>query len=454
MAPPDLDMLATRLGAHSDRMLQLILRAASRSSSIEPYHPWDKLRHRQPPDDMTAEEWWFVTKVARRSVQRELALHDERGLPFTYALTDNILRSIEEVNRRLSGTIGIGERVANAANRNSYLISSLMEEAITSSQLEGAATTRAVAKEMLRTGRAPANRDERMIRNNYAAMLRVGDFRDELITPDRICEIQRIVTEGTLRDPAAAGRFQQPGEQRVAVCDEFGSVLYAPPPAEQIAPLVDQLCDFVNTPPDSGAYLPPVIRAIAAHFMIGYVHPFEDGNGRTARALFYWLMLREDYWLTEFIPISRILRKAPVQYAYSYLYTEQDDNDLTYFVIHQLNVIATAIRDLQEYFTQKIREAREFQRTIATLPGELNPRQHALLQNALADPRTEYTVRGHADFHRVVRQTARDDLSALESLGYLVKDATGRRHTWHPAPYLSATLASVDREPTGRRRSR
>jgi Fic family protein len=63
--------------------------------------------------------------------------------------------------------------------------------------------------------------------------------------------------------------------------------------------------------------------------MLGYEHPFEDGNGRTARALFYWSMLNQGFWLTEFLTVSKILRKAPAKYARSFLYTEQDSNDLT-----------------------------------------------------------------------------------------------------------------------------
>ena len=84
------------------------------------------------------------------------------------------------------------------------------------------------------------------------------------------------------------------------------------------------------------------IRAIILHFWLAYGHPFVDGNGRTARALFYWAMLHEGYWLFEFISISNILRKAPAQYGLSFLYSETDDNDLTYFIVAQTKVIRRA----------------------------------------------------------------------------------------------------------------
>lgn len=44
--------------------------------------------------------------------------------------------------------------------------------------------------------------------------------------------------------------------------------------------------------------------------MIAYMHPFVDGNGRTARALFYWYMLKSGYWLTEYLSISRVIAKS------------------------------------------------------------------------------------------------------------------------------------------------
>lgn len=351
-----------------------------------------------------------------------------------------MLRGVEEVNRHLSGHIGIAEQVTNPANRNQYLVNSLIEESITSSQLEGASTTRAVAKAMIRSGRPPASRDERMITNNYAAMRRIGELRSDKITPEAILEIQRIVTDGTLDSPDVAGRFQVAGEARVGVYDNYDNLLYSPPPAQLIEERVARLCEFANGELDSASYVPPVIRAIITHFMIGYEHPFVDGNGRTARALFYWVMLRQDYWLTEFISISRILRAAPSKYALSYLHTEQDESDLTYFILYQLEVIQKAIKDLHSYLERKVQEVRDFQRSMATLPGEFNYRQIALLQNALHRPDAQYTVISHGRSHNIVRQTARQDLFELERRGLLRRETVGKKFVWRPDERLLQKL--------------
>ena len=199
------------------------------------------------------------------------------------------------------------------------------------------------------------------------------------------------------------------------------------------------MCDFANDELN-GEYVPPVVRAIALHFMLGYDHPFQDGNGRTARALFYWAMLNRGYWLTEFLSISRILKAAPAQYARSFLHTEQDDNDLTYFILYQLQVIQRSIQELHSYLNRKIRDLQEVRRSLAAMPGEFNHRQLAVLQHAMNNSDAQYTVQSHMNSHSVVHETARKDLLELEQRGLLNKHLVGKAFVWVPVPDLSILL--------------
>ena len=436
MPPPRLDTIMRDLqGQGLMRFAEVVNKQSEIEVASAPYLPWDQLRYRKPPDGLSHEEWWLITKLGRRGLQRRTPLTDPAGRPFTYALTDEALKAIEEVNRHLSGHIGMAERVANSANRDRYLVNSLMEEAITSSQLEGALTTQPVAKEMIRTGRPPITRDERMILNNYSAMRRIRELRKQPVSIELIQEIHRIVTDGTLDDASAAGRFQRPDEPRVVVGDQYHNVFHIPPPAADLPERLALVCDFANGA-IGDTYIPGVIRAIIVHFMLGYEHPFEDGNGRTARALFYWIMLNEDYWLTEFLSISRILKNAPSRYGNSFIHTEQDDNDLTYFILYQLTVLQRAIRELNAYLERKVAEVREFQQALPAVPGEFNHRQLALLQHALRHPGAQYTVHSHGTSHEVVRQTARQDLFDLERRQLLTRHLRGRTFVWSPVADL------------------
>ncbi len=421
------------------RMVSLLLAAPADPVG---YPPWDELRHLVPPPGLTCHEWWFAVKVRRNSARRDTGLTDQYGKPFTYTLPDQVLREIEFVASTASGQIALTEEVTNPATRDRYLVNSLIEESIRSSQLEGAATTRMVAKDMIRTGRQPRDRSERMIANNFAAMRLIGELRGERLTAEIICELHRVVTADTLDDPDAAGRFQRPDEPRVGV---YGTdpdhPLYQPPPARLLPERIEALCAFANAPADSdGAYLPPVLRAITLHFMLGYEHPFHDGNGRTARALFYWAMLRHGYWLTEFLSISRILRRAPARYARAYLHTETDDNDLTYFYLHQLGVLHEAIDGLTVYLERKMHEVRALRERLDPIDTQLNHRQLTLLRHALDQRDAAFTVQSHRSAHRVVTETARQDLAGLADLGLLRRRKVGKRYVFLAVPDIAARL--------------
>lgn len=439
--PPNIDTIM-RATLDTRRFVQVMEHTRSGVLSSE-YLPWDKLRFKQPPGDLSHEEWWLAVRWVRRTSQRDLSLLlAVDGSPFTFTLPDVVLEAIETINRDASGAITISEQVTNPATRDRYVVSSLIEEAITSSQLEGAVTSRRRAKEMIQSGRPPRDRSERMILNNYHAMQRVSELRGERLTPEMICEIHRIVTDGTLDNPEAAGRIQDDDTDRIAVWGDGDQLLHRPPPVGQLPDRIHRLCEFANGA-GTGAYMPPVLRALAVHFMLGYDHYFEDGNGRTARAIFYWSMLHQGYWLAEFLTVSRILKKAPGQYARSFLLTEQDDGDLTHFFIYHLGVIQRAIVELHAWLARKAEELRGIQRTISAMPGQFNHRELSILEHAVRSQGSTYTVVSHSTTHNVSGETARHDLMHLEQLGLLMRQKVGKRHVWSPVQDLGERLRTV-----------
>ena len=110
-------------------------------------------------------------------------------------MPDTVQRLVHEVDRDASGRIELPEDITNHATRDRFVVSSIMEEAIRSSQLEGASTTRVVAKEMLRTKRAPRDKGERMILNNFRAMEWVRENRSNPMSVEALLELQSIVGE-------------------------------------------------------------------------------------------------------------------------------------------------------------------------------------------------------------------------------------------------------------------
>jgi Fic family protein len=281
---------------------------------------------------------------------------------------------------------------------------------------------------MIRAHRPPRDRGERMILNNFAAMGRLEELASQPLTAEGVFELHRILVDGTLEDARWAGAFRTADDNVVVELLRSIETAHVPPPAAELPERMARLLAFANgEAPEEWVH--PVVRAIILHFMIGYDHPFVDGNGRTARALFYWALLRYGYPLSRFISISAVLRQAPAQYARAYLLTESDDGDLTYFIDHQIGVLLRSVDALETYLRGKVAAAREIESMLRSA-GELNHRQVALLTHALRHPGFEYTVRSHQTSHGIVQNTARSDLVRLAEAGLLLHGRRGRAHVF------------------------
>lgn len=406
------------------------------------YLHWDEMQHRVPPGGLTHRRWWLSTTLARRSMARDLPLIGNDGRPFRFCNVDAIQRLVHLIDQQAGGHILTDEVVTNLRSSDRYLVSSLIEEAITSSQLEGASTTRRVAKQLLQSGRAPRGRGEQMIVNNFKAMQVAREIAQRPLDVETVRYLHATVTADALDDPADAGRVQVADEERIALYwPTDNALLHRPPPAEQLPERMQQMCAFANGLETEG-FIHPVVRAIIVHFWLAYDHPFVDGNGRTARALFYRSMLHEGYWLTQYLSISSILKKAPAQYAKSYLYSETDDNDITYFVVYQLEVIKRAIDSLHDYLRRKIEETRGIEALINGSP-HLNHRQIAMVGEALRDPGEPFTITAQQRRHGVTYQSARTDLLGLESLGLLTKQKIGKKFVFWAMADLPDRLRSI-----------
>lgn len=411
------------------------------------YLHWDELRRRPAPEGLNHEEWWAAVALARSSQLQSLPLLDKEGKPFEFATPGPVALDLHHIDRDAAGQIRSSAGAPLQADSQRFLMTSLIEEAITSSQLEGAATTRKVAAAMLRSGRKPRDQSETMIFNNYRAMEHLRALRAERLTPAHVLELHRMLTEDTLDDPVDAGCYRRHDDVRV-VDERDSTVLHEPPSYKELPERLQRLCDFANADESSLPFVHPVLRAILLHFMIGYDHPFADGNGRTARALFYLSMARSGYWLMEYTSISHILRKAPVKYMRAYLYTETDRNDTTYFLLHQLHTIRQAIAALHEYVDRKAREQHETERMLAGSPalrGRFNHRQIALLNHALRNSGEAYRVDAHQRSQGVVYQTARTDLLTLEELGLLERTRQGNAHVFHAPADLRERLMAMSK---------
>lgn len=398
-----------------------------------------------PPAGLTVRQWWTATRLQRRSSARVIPLRANGGAEFTYNLPDEILRLSDDIARRAAGAVGTAETVMSRGDRDRYLVTSLMDEAISSSQLEGASTSRIVARRMLEAGREPRDTGERMIVNNFRAMSMFRERFAEPVSPGVILGIHAAVPEGALEFPEDAGRLQRGGDTRVRVYGDGEQILHTPPSAGELPARMDALCSFLNS---SEPWMPPVLKALTAHFMMGYDHYFADGNGRTARALFYWIMLREGFWLTEYVVVSQLLTKGPAKYARSFVLTGQDEGDLTHFFLFHLRITERALDRLDTYLTEQVGRTRSIRVRLRDR-GDLNLRQVLVLEALLEDPDRVFDVQVLARMHRVSAEAARQDLHGLENAGFLERGKRGRRNVWSGAQGWQGLVTDLG-DPAGR----
>lgn len=405
------------------------------------YYHWHKLSRIARDDKIDPLAAWAVIRFGRMSQAKRLPLRGEGTNPLFFVPTGLVQLECMRIDQELaSGIPGGVDRPLGADARTRYVVSSMMDEAIASSQIEGASTLHRVAKQMLREGREPKNLSERMIINNYNAMKMVRDRRGEPMSPEFLLEIQLVLTDGTLDDPGQQGRFRTSDDVVEVVSNRDGEVIHTPPPASELKARIQRLCDFANhTPTAAGDFIHPIVKAIALHFQIGFDHPFCDGNGRTARALFYWSALRDRYELLEFLPISRMILDAPGKYVRAYQETETDGFDLTYFLHFHLDVISRAREGFKNRAVSKQQEI-ERQENLLRSEIDLNYRQRTLLQAASEDPGRLFTIQGHQQAHALAYATSRADLLDLVDRGLLERRTVGNKFVFKASAKLVSKL--------------
>ena len=433
--PPSTDGAMSRLMNDPVRF-QAVLDQSFGPSVNGRYVHWDKLRFLTPPQGMNHEDWWLALKL-RRGARNLVPMTDSESRPFGFNLVDPLPECLHYVDSKARGNIGAPAVITNEETRDQYVVRSLIEESLTSSQLEGAIATRDQAKKIIREGRIPTNNSEQMVLNNYRTMQRIRKIKDQELSKETIFDLQRIATESTLDDSTGPGRFRRSDEE-IVVSDEYGVEIHKPPSAQTLDRRMEMMCEFANGK-IPGGFLHPMIRSIILHFWLAYDHPFIDGNGRTARALFYWSMLHHGYWLFEFVSISRIILNAPSKYGRAFLYTETDDNDLTYFLLYHASVIRRSVAELDQDLD---RRARQLQKAESELRGllDLNPRQKELVSRVLKHPGETYSIQGHQVSHNVVYQTARVDLQTLVDRGFLERFQQGKAFRFRAVPDLEQRL--------------
>lgn len=382
------------------------------NKSDERYYYYDDVKYRKDSPFEKPEDNWNLVKTYRTTKYEYLSFGKHK---FKYYISPFVSKNLHDFDLKLMG--GLQQNPILPSDRLEFFKNSLLEEAVASSQVEGAATTTEVARDMLKSGRTPRNESEQMIFNNLRAIEYISEFVDTSIDFKIIIELHKIMTANTDAEQYS-GDFRK-GE--VFVTDHVdGEIAHIPPDWQEIETLMNELCMFINS---EDKFIHPIIKASIIHFMIGYIHPFKDGNGRTARALFYWFLLKKGYVLVKNISISRVILESRTQYDKAFLKTENDDNDLNYFISYSIKNIRIAFEKLLSYRDKKLEERKKANLVAYELLDKgLNKRQSDVMGYLFLKTKNTITLNSYSKKHDIVRQTASKDLNELIKLGLITED--------------------------------
>lgn len=382
------------------------------------YLYWDKVKY-MAPKGTDKQVLWQAVKIQRLLNAQDIQFGK---YTFHFTVTKNMLALLHDFDMNFGGNLGT-KSIIPASDKNYYLISSIMEEAIASCQMEGASTTRRIAKDMLRKRLKPVNKSQQMIVNNYETISKISQYKQTDFTLEGLLDIHRSISRKTLDNSEDEGVFRKNDD--IFVVDGItGHIAHTPPSFTEIDAMIRDLCEFANSD-NSDNFIHPIIKGIIIHFVLAYIHPFVDGNGRTARSLFYWYMIKKGYWLTEYLSISRIIYTNKKAYEKAFQYTENDGNDLSYFIQYHLEVMEKAFEELKKFLQRKIDEQQNILQFVGI--SNINERQRYVIKTISENTHTLFTPKELATQFAISTRSARTDLQKLVEMGYLSVTNLNRR---------------------------
>ncbi|MEH6448146.1 MAG: Fic family protein [Oleispira sp.] len=393
------------------------------------YLPFDEL-YRRFPKALDTQLAWSVVRDARQSQLSKLAPFNQSLSSFDYFVSSTIQKTNIQVEQHtsLASLEWMSQQLGEGESFKYVLDNLVKDEAISSSQLEGAATTTRVARDFLLNERKPESLSEKMIFGNFNLMQAAWSEKDKPLSLALIKQLHHIGMSDIDDEKYQPGYLRTSDD--VVVVDASGQVVHTPPLASEL----EQRLEFVvtwfnNTEPDSSSSA--FVIATALHFAIGFEHPFHDGNGRLARALFYWVMFKHGYHAFRYISISALLNEAPVQYGKSYIHTETDEMDMTYFIEYQSKITSRAVDKFLQDFSEMAEKYQSFKELLATSKyyAQANEKQRTvimLVHNIGIKKVTANWVQGMIDCSY---NTAASILNGLTKIGIFERGKVGRE--WH-----------------------
>lgn len=357
----------------------------------------------------------------RKAKGYNLPLKDQKDKDFWYMIPPFVEKRIHEINFVAKHKL---EEITTKELYKKILIDEIMfEEAFYSSVIEGAFTTKKRAKEVIKS-KDPKDKNEQMILNNYNALLFILENIHKDLNEEIFIQIHKIVTLNTLEVDEESDRYR---DDQVYVSDPNQTEpVYIPPKAILVEPMMNSLFAFINNSKDA-QFIQPIVKAFIIHFYIGYVHPFYDGNGRVARAFSYMYLLKQGYDFFKFFSISSIINKHRKKYYKSFIDSEENNNDTTYFITTHLDITLDSIHEVIDKLLREL-QSQILEERLNKDGILLSSRQQKFINLIEKKETNIITIEEYRKRFKISYETARRDLMELESLGMFKKLKKGKKN--------------------------
>ncbi|MFG1592826.1 Fic family protein [Halobacteriovorax sp. CON-3] len=394
----------------------------------ERYTPLDDIKYRLDSLGVSLRDWPEVKGTIQR-LRRASSIPlyvEEIDKKFWFYPADCINKKLHQIESLGGSLFDLIQRHQNF--KQEFLINAAVEEAITSAIYEGANSTRSKAKALISSGEKPKDKDEYMLINNYLAMKWIKENVSKQVSKDLILKVHEIVSQNTLEgdDANFSGKFRN---NKVYVGTHEG-IDYT-----KIEDTIDEVIELTTNNP---RYLHGLIKGILLHYFTAYIHPFFDGNGRTARTLFYFKAMKNNLKFVELLSISANLKQHSKRYEKSFDLVKEHQLDLTYFIDFCLDSLLLSLK--------KVQEKVNFLITISELITRdgLSETQVSLLQKMALNKYKAISIEEYALDINKSREISRRELKDLKVKGYVFEHKQGKKFVYKVnSKYLKEAISLI-----------
>jgi Fic family protein len=408
------------------------------TEAVLDYLDWDDLTKRPLPPGLSADQTWRLLTAVRRFGAIRFPIRDLEGREYWYTLTREARLCLEAIERYCRADSSAHRAILHRHGQR-LLVDTNIRETVALCQLDGVEVDADACREMILSGRVPTGSTERLVSNVHALISSPNEWEGEKLTPQLLVQLYRRLIDGVVRDDL---RMHAPRHGLVE------RVEHAPVSREVLDDVIARYCDYAND--KTGDPSEPV--ALKAHALLNTTHFWSflpDFNGIMGRLVFKLYTTSREYPVLGYLPVASLYKswvdRAGVPsfvrfYTLDIPRTMTDTYvDYTPDVLTYLQLTVAALDQMLGAIENGRKRDAQVRASLENDP-ELNYRQRAVIDRALAHPDRVFRIREHQTTHSVVYATARADLLDLADRGYLVQGTNGKAFVFHPAPDLPQRL--------------